>query len=109
MSIGERIRKRREAISMSRFDLAYTIRTSINQIYRYENDVNEPGASVLFKIAKALDVSTDYLLGMIETPIVREHEEAVVRKLLDSYMAGELEDVIKIVLTEMKERRKNEK
>lgn len=109
MSIGERIQKRREAMSLSRLDLAYAIRTSPNQIYRYETGVNEPGASMLLKIAKTLNVSTDYLLGMIETPIVREHEEAVVRKLLDSYMAGELEDVIKIVLTEMKERRKNEK
>lgn len=108
--IGERIRERRQVLNLSQLDLAYAVETSPNQISRYERGENDPTASMLIKIAKVLNASTDYLLGLVETPEARyEGGDEVVQKLLEAYMAGALEDVIEIVLMEMKERRKNEK
>jgi transcriptional regulator with XRE-family HTH domain len=39
-----------------------------NSISRYESGKVQPNADVIIKIAKALDVSTDYLLGLTDDP-----------------------------------------
>jgi len=67
MSIGDRVRQRREALSLSQHDLS--ARTHIPQtlISRIERGVNKnPGADVLKRLATALRCSVDWLLEMYD-------------------------------------------
>lgn len=64
MTIGDRIRARREELGMSQSDLArkagYKSRSSINKI---ENDDRGATRENLISIAKALRVTPSYLMG----------------------------------------------
>lgn len=70
MSIGYRIKSRRLQLNLSQHDLGDMIGTTQKQIWRYEQDKNSPTGDVIIALAKALDTSTDWLLGM--TDIVRQ-------------------------------------
>jgi len=49
---------------MSQHELGQLCEMGVNQISRYETGRHEPSASNLIKIARILDVSVDYLLGL---------------------------------------------
>lgn len=69
MSIqAERIRARRQQLGITQEDLAETVGTSQRQISKYENGHNDPTADVLAALARALDTSTDWLLGLTSNP-----------------------------------------
>ena len=64
MSIGERIKKRREELDMSQAELArrvgYTTRSTITRIERDGNGISQ---DKIVAIAKALKVTPSYLMG----------------------------------------------
>lgn len=64
MSIGQRIKSRREELGMSQEDLAHKIgyksKSSINKI---ELDIQQLRQSKIKQIADALDTTTDYIMG----------------------------------------------
>lgn len=64
MTVGDRIRKRREELSMSQTDLAEKIKSSKQTLYKYENNIvtNIPYEKLL-SISNALEVSPAYLMG----------------------------------------------
>ena len=62
-NIGERITQLRKAKNWSQEDLAKQINASRIMIGNYERGDNSPSIEVLLKLAKALDVSLDYLVG----------------------------------------------
>jgi repressor LexA len=64
MSIGDRIKKRRELLNMPQVELAGKIQVSKQTLYKYENNIitNIP-SDKLESIAKALDISPSYLMG----------------------------------------------
>ena len=64
MSIGERIRSRREQKGMTRDELAKAVDMSLTALYMYETGKQVPSTVPIVKIAKALDVSVDYLVGL---------------------------------------------
>jgi len=64
MTIGERIELRRVQLGLSRQELADAIFTDPKQVWRYEKGKNSPTADVIALIAKSLDTSTDWLLGL---------------------------------------------
>lgn len=66
MTLGERIRAKRESLKLSREDLGHLVGVSHVQIMRYENGDNQPTANILIALARAFNVSTDWLLGIIE-------------------------------------------
>lgn len=69
MSIqAQRIRERRKQLNMSQEDLAAAINTSQGQVSRYEKGDNDPTSEVLLQIARALNTSTDWLLGLTQYP-----------------------------------------
>ena|SRR5258708_27012797 len=61
-----RIRDRRKALGMSQDDLAERAGTNQGQISRYENAESIPQADVLEAIARGLDCSADWLLGLTD-------------------------------------------
>jgi transcriptional regulator with XRE-family HTH domain len=66
--VGTRLRERREAVGLRQHELADRIGVRKAQISLYENGKAEPGAGVLANMAKELSVTTDYLLGLVDTP-----------------------------------------
>jgi len=62
--LPQRLREIREQRGMSQHELGQLCRMGINQISRYETGRHEPSATNLIKIARILDVSVDYLLGL---------------------------------------------
>lgn len=65
-TIGERIVFLREELDMSQKELAYTIHIAPTSLSRYENNYYEPKAEILFRIAKALNTTSDFLLGLTD-------------------------------------------
>lgn len=66
MTLGERIKERRKQLGYSQYDLSKLTGISHMQISRYELSVNQPTSDVIVTLAKALNVSTDWLLGVTD-------------------------------------------
>ena len=61
MSFGEQMRLRREALSLSRAQLAARLGVSPSAISNYENGLSSPKEDVLLKLFDALEVDPNYL------------------------------------------------
>jgi transcriptional regulator with XRE-family HTH domain len=93
--MGSRLRERREAAKLTQQELAERIGVRKAQISLYEHHKTEPGAGVLANMSKELGVSTDYLLGLVDTPneqIARTQlssDELYILNLWRNWSAGE--------------------
>jgi transcriptional regulator with XRE-family HTH domain len=74
MSLGGRIKQIRQQKKMSQIELAEKADIYQKNISRYELDTSIPSATALKKIADALGVSTDYLLGDEDQVIIKDKE-----------------------------------
>ena len=63
-SLGVRIRELRIEKGLSQPQLAELIGVAKSAISFWENDINEPKANYIIKMAKCFNVTTDYLLGV---------------------------------------------
>jgi len=63
MNLGDKITELRKSKDISRDELGKTIGTSGAVIGRYERQEITPSVEIASKIANALDVSIDYLIG----------------------------------------------
>lgn len=61
---NERIRELRIAKKISQVELAKKIGVTKQSVSNWENDNIQPSIDMLVKIARALNVSTDYLLAL---------------------------------------------
>src|SRR5258708_39209888 len=98
--LGERLRHARERRGLSRFKLPRRIGTGINQVTRYENGQAEPSSTLLKRLAHSLDVTSDYLLGLADTPTqlrtstdLTPHE----RQLLEALRQGQATTLLRLV------------
>jgi transcriptional regulator with XRE-family HTH domain len=73
---GDRLAHIREKRGFTQVELAEALGLGQNQIWRYENNKTEPDAETVARIARYLEVSADYLLGLVDYP--------------DPYIEGEL-------------------
>ncbi|MBX3084611.1 MAG: helix-turn-helix transcriptional regulator [Anaerolineae bacterium] len=99
---GERLKAVREARELSQKDLAERIGTTDKQIWRYENGLNVPSSDVLARIAKELEVSADYLIGLVENPTDHLREEDLTpmeRLLIQAVRAGRISEAVKTAAT----------
>lgn len=62
MELGDRIRKLRKELGMSQAELAKKIGMHPRQLPRYEIGTGKPSIDTLKKLARYLEVSSDYLL-----------------------------------------------
>jgi transcriptional regulator with XRE-family HTH domain len=69
MNLGEHIALLRKRKKISQADLAKIVGTSGDIIGRYERNLIIPSVEVIIKIADALEVSIDYLVGKISQEI----------------------------------------
>lgn len=68
MTINESLKRFREEFKLTQAQVAEAIGSMQQVYYKYEAGRSIPSAEVIVKIASAFDVSTDYLLGMSDTP-----------------------------------------
>jgi len=66
--IGNRIRELREGLEMSQPMLAEKVGVARNTVSQYESGTCKMSIDVLVRLAVALDISTDYLLGLKKYP-----------------------------------------
>ena len=76
-TVAERIRLGRAALKMSQMTLAVAANTNPTQISRYERGENDPTGTVLIALARALNTSSDYLLGLVDDPNPRFNGETI--------------------------------
>jgi transcriptional regulator with XRE-family HTH domain len=69
MSIGKRIRKRRQTLKMTQQELAEAIGVTPQHISAIEQDKRDPSLSSLAKLAEELGVTIDYLVTGKESVI----------------------------------------
>ena len=70
-TLGQRIALIREKRGLTQSDVAELTGLKIQNISRLETDAREHARSdTLIRLAQALDVSTDYLLGLTDEPIL---------------------------------------
>ena len=68
MSVAERIKTLRESSKMTQNQLADLVGVAQVMISRYEKGLKKPGFETIQRLAKVFDVSTDYLMGITDTP-----------------------------------------
>lgn len=72
---GDKIRELRKERGLNQDQLAELASLNRVTIAKYESGRVEPGAQALSRIADALEVSTDVLLGRADEPEPERHEE----------------------------------
>lgn len=64
--IAKRIRSRREERGLKQVDIANALQVSAQAVSKWERGENAPDIALLGGLAKLLDVSTDWLLGLFD-------------------------------------------
>jgi len=67
-TIGDRLRELRKAKGISGHKMAELLGITPPSYYRYEKDAQTISSDVLERLAKILDCSSDYLLGLTDSP-----------------------------------------
>lgn len=79
MELGKRILELRKEKGITREKLGKTIGTSGAIIGRYERNERTPSVEIARKMAKALDVSLDYLVGntefLLDTDVIKKIQD----------------------------------
>lgn len=90
--IGQRLRDLRESRNLTQRDLAKRVDIHVNQLVKWEKNNATPGGDALYKLAKELEVSTDYLLGLVNEKNGHLQETDLSPKesrILDAYRHGD--------------------
>ncbi|MDO5813898.1 MAG: helix-turn-helix transcriptional regulator [Bacillota bacterium] len=77
--IGERIQYLRLEREMTQKELAKDLKVSLKTIQFYEQNRNTPETYMIVALAKYFNVSSDYLLGLVNTPIPLDEREAAAK------------------------------
>lgn len=96
MDFGSKIIQLRKDKSLSREDLAKAVGTSSAIIGRYERDEITPSVDVAAKIAEALEVSLDYLVGNASV-IIKDKKMLYRLELLDKIAEDDKTTILKVV------------
>lgn len=98
---GDRLRAARQQKKYTQEHLARLLDLGLRQIARYETGKNDPTGDVLRRMADLLEVSTDYLLGRTDDPIVPAQSGDLTpqeREIIGALRRGEPFEAIKIIV-----------
>jgi transcriptional regulator with XRE-family HTH domain len=101
--IGERIREARIQAKHNQTSLAELINTSPKNISRWESGEYIPEAPTLGLIAQALNVNTDYLLGLTDNPTRTTRESDLSAEEIEIVMAlrrGDVKTALRVIAHE---------
>lgn len=99
--VPERLKKSRIERGLSQEELAEKVGAGQNQISRYETGKSTPSVELLERIASVLNVSVDYLLGLVDVPNAEITEADLTddeRALVKAYRRGDLVKLLRSVL-----------
>lgn len=90
-TIGEKIQILREELNLNQRELADLVGITEATLSRYENNKREPKGLILAKLAKTLNVSTDYLLDETLTKKIPygNHNELSQNEIIDIEIEAE--------------------
>lgn len=101
--IGERIREARTKAKHNQTSLAELINTSPKNVSRWESGEYIPEAPTIGLIARALNVSADYLLGLTDDPRRAARESDFTEQELEIVMAlrrGDFKSAMRAMVNE---------
>ena len=100
---GERLRQMREMRGYTQEELSHLLGFGDKEIWRYENSKSEPSGDKVAEIAKYLNTTTDYLLGLSDDPTnqLRHSDLSVIeRRAISSWRLGDKLEAIKAIVGE---------
>lgn len=102
---GDRLRETREQRGISQTELAQRCNIGEKGIWRYENGQGDPSADILARIARELDTSADYLLGLAPIPQGKLNDSlrGDEKELLLAYNAGDSAALFELITKRLKE------
>jgi len=84
--------------------LAELLNIDTRQIWRYENSESEPKGDMVARLARALNVSTDYLLDLTGDPTPHDMESeqltSIERAVISAWRQGQPLEAIRIISDE---------
>lgn len=97
----ENLRIIREKRHKNQLNIALAVGVTQESISMYESGIGYPSATILIKLAKYLETSTDYLLGLTydDTPIkfMNRNLNDKEKELLDKFIYLATEDQLKLI------------
>lgn len=99
---GQRLRDLRIQRGHTLESLSELIGVNGQQIWRWEARRNEPLSHMIAALARALETTTDYLLGLTDDPSPRPYGELtpLERELLAALRRGDTIGAVKLILQE---------
>jgi len=94
MTLGSKIKLVRQQKKMSQTELSELSGVMQKNISRYEQDTSVPSATALKKIAFALQVTTDYLLGENDEDVQIQDKDLFQTFQAIQNMTGETKEVV---------------
>lgn len=101
---GDRLKKLREARDITQDELAGRLGFSQSQVNKYESGRSEPTPEVITRIAREFEVTTDYLLGLVDNTdghIVSRDLSPLENRLLDMWRRGDFGEMIKMAAEQL--------
>lgn len=80
MTVSESLRRFRKQLNLSQTDVATTLGMPQQSYSRYESGKFAPRADDIIKLANVYKVSSDYLLGLSDTPQPTNFDEREVKE-----------------------------
>ena len=100
-SLGDRIANLRKELDINQKELATKVGITEASLSRYENNLRETKSEIIVRLAKALETSTDYLLGVNDNTKISKEDKLIIenlsvsektKKLLEKIYSLEKED-----------------
>lgn len=99
--IGNRLKQTRITRGLTQQDLAERSNIALRNLTRYENDASDPGGDVLLQLARALETSVDYLVGLTDDPTPPHKPEGLndrEQRIIEALRRGETIEAIKLIV-----------
>lgn len=96
-SIAKRITQARNDLNINQKELAQRANITEANLSRYENGVREPKSAVLIRLADALGVTTDYLVGLTDE---KNYDKYDITKQDDSDVLKTLQNIEKRIMSD---------
>ena len=80
-SLGDRISNLRKELDINQKELATKVGITEASLSRYENNLREPKSEIIVRLAKALETSTDYLLGVNDNTKISKEDKLIIENL----------------------------
>jgi transcriptional regulator with XRE-family HTH domain len=96
----DRLKEARERLGYSQVELAERLDIGIRMVHRYEKGLAEPSSGILARIARELEVTSDYLLGLSDTPRPTLSENELSddeKKLITAYRLGKIKEALQLL------------